>query len=264
MLANAPLHFVHITDTHLSHDPQYTHDGAPHTPLEGARALVAAVNALPFQPDFVLHTGDIAYDPDPAAYALAADVLGQFNSPLYVLAGNHDDGAMLHCSLGDSTLAAPYDYTFEVKGVQVICVDSNRPAEPPQGAMSAEQRTWLETLCAADDDRPLIVAVHHNVLPVGVPWLDGFMRLRDGEAFHRALLPARRRIRGVFHGHIHQATETYCDGILYASAPSTWYQLHGYPGQTDIMFDNEGGAGFNVVTVTREQTFIRRYALRVK
>jgi hypothetical protein len=30
-------------------------------------ALIKAVNDVPFAPDFVLHTGDVAYDPDPEA-----------------------------------------------------------------------------------------------------------------------------------------------------------------------------------------------------
>ncbi len=69
------LRFVHISDTHINPDPQYgVYDGRPST-VEAARALVAEINALPFTPDFVLHTGDVAYDPDPDAYETCLDIL---------------------------------------------------------------------------------------------------------------------------------------------------------------------------------------------
>jgi Icc protein len=138
-------------------------------------------------------------------------------------------------------------------------MDSTRPAEPPSGRVSDEQLAWLDGLCRVPDDRPLVVAVHHNVLPVGVPWWDDYMRMVNGEDFHRALLPARDRIRGVFFGHVHQNVDTVRDGIAYFSALSSWYQLHNYPGQVESEEDRFAGPGFSVVTVTREQASVRRH-----
>ncbi len=253
------LRFVHLSDTHISADPHYNQDGAMHTPLIGAKALVHQVNALPFTPDFVLHTGDVAYNPDASAYETAREVLSAIRCPVYYLAGNHDSIEPLQrIMLGAEQPQIPFDYEFAVNGVQIICMDSNRPSEPPSGRVSDEQLAWLEGLCSAPDDRPLIVAVHHNVLPVGTPWWDDFMRMVNGEAFHRALLPARARIRGVFFGHVHQNVDTVRDGIPYFSALSSWYQLHNYPGATESEVDRFANPGFNVVTVTRDQTYVRR------
>jgi Icc protein len=258
------LRFVHITDTHISPDPDYNLDGAPHAPLIGAKALVDQLNSLPFTPDFVLHTGDVAYDPDPAAYPAAREILSQINAPCYYLAGNHDDSAALQrILLGHSDPKTPFDYEFEVNGVQIVCVDSNRPVEQPRGRVSDEQLAWLEGICRARDSRPLIVAVHHNALPMGTPWWDDFMRMVNGEAFHQALLPARERIRGVFFGHVHQSTETLRDGILHVSAPSSWTQILNNPTQVKTEYDPFGVPGFSVVTITREQTYIRRHTFAV-
>lgn len=252
--------FVHISDTHLRADPHFNFDGAQHTPLIGAQALVHQINALPFAPDFVLHTGDVTDDGDPAAYAAARDVLRAIRFPVYYLVGNHDaNEPFQRVLLGRGEPKIPFDYELEVNGVQIVCVDSNRPAKPPAGRVSEAQLAWLDGLCRAPDDRPLVVAVHHNVLPVGVPWWDEFMRLENGEDFHRALLPARQRIRGVFFGHVHQNIDTVRDGIAYFSALSSWYQLHNYPGQVESERDRFAGPGFSVVTVTREQTYVRRH-----
>ena len=140
----------------------------------------------------------------------------------------------------------------------IICLDSNGPAEPPRGFIIEEQLAWLEKLCAADDPRPLIVAVHHNLLPVGIPWLDDYMRTINGEAVHQALLPARHRLRGVFFGHVHQNLDMYRDGILYASTLSSWTQFQAWPEQIETIQDTNADPGFSVVTLTRDQTYIRR------
>lgn len=263
---DSTLVFIHISDTHISHDPAYQLPQAPHTPAAGARALVEAVNAVPFTPDFVLHTGDVAYDPVPDAYHTARDILREIRWPTYYLNGNHDDAAALQrMMLGREAVTAPLDYEFEAKGVQLVVVDSNGPAVAPAGSVTEPQLERLRRIAADPDDRrPLVVATHHNVLPNGSPWWDTFMGMTNGEAFHAALLPARHRLRGVLHGHTHQETTTIRDGILYCGIASSWYQLMAWPGQVAIVGDRETPAGFNVVVVTPEQMFIRRHHFSVR
>ncbi len=264
MSSDILLRFVHITDTHISDDERYNIPGAPHTPVIGARALVHQLRSLPFTPDFVLHTGDVIYDPVDSAYAAAKKILNGIPYPVHYLPGNHDSviGLQRHL-LGIESPTEPYDYTFEVKGVQVICIDSNRPAEPPRGRVSEAQLAWLRAQADPHDPRPLVVAVHHNVLPIGVPWWDDFMRMENGADFHAALVPARARIRGVFHGHVHQDADTYVDGILYTSALSSWYQIHAHPGQLETENDRRVAPGYSVVTISKAGTFICRHRYMV-
>lgn len=261
------LRFVHISDTHINPnaEPQYgSDDGRPPT-IEAARALVAEINALPFAPDFVLHTGDVAYDPDPDAYEVCLDILSGINYPVYYLAGNHDHSPSLQrIMLGRNEPVPDLYYAFDMNGVQFICLDSNGPAEPPAGSVSTAQLEWLSGLCQADDERPLVIAIHHNPLPVGIPWLDQYMGLRNGEALHQAVLPARHRLRGVFFGHVHQNLDIYRDGILYCSTLSGWYQLHAWPGMVDMTRDYGAEPGYSVVMITPQQTFIRRHRFALK
>jgi Icc protein len=260
------LRFVHISDTHISSNPAYGRDHwqVGHTARQGAEALVEQLNNLPFRPDFILHTGDVAFDPDPSAYEAAREILGQIRYPVYYLAGNHDYPVELQRRMmNQAEINAPFYYALEVNGVQIVCLDSNGPAEPPRGYVTEEQIAWLENICTTPDSRPLIVAVHHNILPVGVPWLDEFMRTTNGEAVHQALLPARERLRGVFFGHVHQNLDMYRDGVLYTSVNSSWVQFHAWPGQDKTIEDVAADPGFSVVTLTSEQTYIRRCRFRL-
>ena len=252
------LRFVHISDTHISHDPAYGTDRSGYTPEKGAEALVERINSLPFVPDFVLHTGDVAYDPFPEAYGRAREILERIIYPVHYLAGNHDDSQMLQrLFLQRDDIQPKLNGEFEMNGVRVILLDSTGPVEQPRGIVSDEQLTWLGEICREDSTQPLVITVHHNPLPVGVPWLDEFMPMENGEALHQPLLPARHRIRGVFYGHIHQNSQTLRDGILYSSVLSSWYQLQSWPGQTDTLMETDAEPGFNIVTITADQTHIR-------
>ncbi|MBI1257316.1 MAG: hypothetical protein GC204_07585 [Chloroflexi bacterium] len=255
------LRFVHITDTHISADPHYNQYGAMHTPMVGATALVHQINTLPFRPDFVLHTGDVAYNPDETAYPVAKEILSEIEVPVYYLAGNHDDSAALQrimLGTSEAEIKTPFDYEFEVNGVQIVALDSNRKANNWCGRVSAEQLAWLESRTSANDERPMIVTLHHNVLPMGSIWWDEWMRLENGEDFHKALLPARERIRGVFSGHVHQNTDIIRDGIAYFTAKSSWSQINNYPDQTETEIDRFSNPGYSIVTVTRDQIYVRR------
>ena len=258
------LRFIQISDTHISADPHYNQDGAMHTPLVGAKSLVHQINALPFTPDFVLHTGDVAYNPDETAYPVAREIQSAIQVPIYYLVGNHDDSSALQrIMVGTSETKTPFDYEFVVNGVQIVALDSNRKAQNWCGRVSDEQLAWLEAITHAKDDRPLIVTLHHPVLPMGSVFWDEWMHLENGEEFHKALLPARDRLRGVFSGHVHQNTDITRDGITYVTAKSSWYQIHNYPNQEKPEPDRFADPGFSIVAVTREQTYVRRCTFRV-
>lgn len=251
--------FIHVSDTHIHQDPVYNKDYAAITPYAGAKALVAQINALPYTPDFILHTGDVAYNPDPGAYSTCREILGAIQYPVHYVAGNHDEQSALRRYLQPDLAGAQNSYyDFEVNGVQIIITDSNGPVEPPAGYVVDDQLSWLNRLCSAEDDRPLVIAVHHNVLPVGIPWLDGYMGIVNGAQFHEAIVPARKRLRGVFFGHVHQNIDVYRDGILYSSTLSSWVQFDSYPGMAETVADPRAEPGYSLVVVTPGQTLIRR------
>jgi len=265
------LRFVHISDTHIHPDTGYIKRYAQYTPIIGAEALVQAVNALPFKPDFILHTGDVAYDPEPDVYPAVAAVLSGLKVPVHYIAGNHDDMSALQRQLmgrSEDELQDHLHYEFEHNGVQVVCLDSNGPHDPekPSGSVPDSQMEWLNTVCTAADARPLVIAVHHNPLAIGVPWLDDWMRMENGDEFHAIVRQARDRLRGVFYGHIHQNIETLRDGVLYVAAASSWCQFISYPMPENqhVAPDPVTNPGFSLVTISAAQTTIRRHTFAVE
>lgn len=257
------LSFIHISDTHLSEDPDYNLPGFQHTPLEGALALRKAIQEIPVAVDFILHTGDVVHSPSVAAYQRARNFFQEFPLPVYFLPGNHDDPTLLQQILLErEEIQLPYAYAMEHAGIQILALDSSQP-NTNTGELGAKQLEWLRQHCEAKDERPLIVALHHNALQAPPsPWWDN-MALRDGETFHQTLLPAKDRLRGVFFGHIHQPLEYYRDGILYCAAGGSWELLHYYPGMKDFLLDRESLPSFNLVYIGPRTTTIRRHSFRV-
>ncbi len=273
MLPDTLLHFVHITDTHLI-APGQTKDfsdippelalyaqqvlGLPYHTVTAAEILIQQINALPVPVDFVLHTGDVAGKAH-MDYGFMRDLFGQINCPVIYVPGNHDHGEGLALLNQSETLDVR---EYEMNGVQIVCLDSSRYGKDHGGWLSDAQLAHMEALCTANDPRPLLVAVHHHPFAVDVAWLDN-LRLGNGGALHEILRRAQARLRGVFYGHIHHSVDILKDGILYSSVASAAYQFIGWPGQAQASLDLAADPGFNLVTVTRDQTLVRHHRYRI-
>lgn len=261
-----PLTFVHISDTHIYEDDHTVFEWCPQPPTQRARLLVEQITQLPFEIDFVLHTGDVVWDPTAANYEKAKEIFSPLTVPIHYVIGNHDHPRMLQCVLlGDSDVEAD-DYGYYermIKGTRLIGLDGNRPDYEGKATLPDEQLQWLEHTCAKDD-APLIVAIHHHPFPerTGSGMLDDKMHLTNSKALHTILKNFASRLRGVFHGHIHQSTTVTVDGITYNGSASSSFHLKGDPSVSGIEVDPQGVPEFSVVRIQDGQTFVRRYSFQ--
>jgi 3',5'-cyclic-AMP phosphodiesterase len=259
------MRFIHITDTHIGPTPGHTMMGGH--PLATLEALVNEINCLPFEPDFILHTGDVTDDGSEAAYKLARSVLQRLKAPIFYLVGNHDNSQNLQrVLLGKTTVSERHDYYVKLGGVGLAVLDSHID-NTQEGSLTEDQLEALRDLCKPSGP-PLIIALHHQPVLMDVEWLDhgwdGYqMILQDRERFLDAIAPARDRIRGVFFGHIHRSSEVMRKGILFSTPPSGCVQTVTWPSTARPEDSTSEQPGFNVVTVTDEQTIIRQHTFKV-
>lgn len=276
------LRFAHVSDTHirgelpsLPMEEKYSEEmrtfidemftrlpfpQASHTGNEASKKLVQQINNLPFELDFVLHTGDIGSDPrEPSDYEPARAILSKLRYPIYYVPGNHDDPVgVQQVLMGHTDVKTPMDYTFTHNGVQIVCVDSRKAGEIT-GEVTAEQLAWLEATVLGDSDLPLVVAVHHQPYRVGSKYNDRFW-MENGDAFHDIMKRIGHRLRGVFIGHKHVELDAYREGVLYSCVASPFMQFNTWPGVEEAAWVGlDPAVGFSVVTVTSEQTFVRRF-----
>lgn len=257
------VYFAHITDTHIGPDRRYERHG--HYPYPCARRMVEILNSLPVQPDFVVHTGDVVYDPDPAAYGLAAEIFAELQAPIYYVVGNHDRARDIHHFLPmgpKEDLSADRDtlsYVFEVKGYRFLVVDARGADEIDPHGFAGESQLELIRKEATAEGPPLTVFTHFPVVPLNSIWMDAHMLTIDGYKLHEALLPARKRIRGVFYGHVHRSMQTRRDGLLYVSGPSVFAQFLAWPDDIEVQFDPDAPPGYGFVHLIPGQTIIHEH-----
>lgn len=255
--------FVHVSDSHFG--PTADDGRDQFTPYPCNVKLIEVINNLPIQPDFVVHTGDVATNPDEVAYALAWQVFGKLNVPCYFVTGNHDSSRLIrqHLPMGPLTwLVHDPDvlcYRFEVKGYRFLVLDGRAPDHlDPHGLLSDTQLDIVQQE-ATPEGPPLTVFVHFPVWPLNSPWMDANMLILNGDKLHEALLSARDRLRGVFHGHVHQSMQTVRDGIVYTAVPSTYSQFSAWPTDLRATLDPEYPPAFNIVQLLPAQTIVHQH-----
>lgn len=257
------VYFVHISDTHIGPHRGYTrHD---HEPYSCAERVVEIINSLPTRPDFVVHTGDVVYHPNPDAYRLAAQVFGKLQVPIYYVVGNHDRARDIHHFLPmgpKEELIADREtlcYAFTVKGYRFLVLDGRGDDEIDPHGFLGEAQLDVVRREATPEGPPLTVFTHYPALPLNSIWMDAHMLTIDGHKLHEALLPARDRLRGVFYGHVHQPMQTQRDGILYVSGPSVFAQFLAWPDDIDVQFDTLAPPGYGFVHLIPGQTIIHQH-----
>lgn len=237
--------------------------------------MVEIINTLPIRPDFVIHTGDVVADPRSSAYRLAAETFAALEVPIYYANGNHDTARDIrrYLPMGPLELAGRdpgrLSYTFEVKGFRFLVLDARGPDDiDPQGLLPNSQLELVVQEATAHgmpankmpaNMLPLVIFIHYPVLPLNSIWMDDNMLIANGEELHSALIPARNRLRGVFHGHVHQHMQTTRDGIQYYSVASVFSQFAAWPDDADTRFDTEHQPGYGFVHLLPEQTIVHQH-----
>lgn len=263
------LEVIHISDTHFGPDRSLAIRGA--NACERSEALVDAINALPFTPDFIVHTGDVANDPDPAAYDLAAGVLSRLKAPVYYATGNHDEVSMMRAALTFGPLEplvedAEGRLCYRIAGpagdrVECFVLDGKvPPAEGPHGHLSDSQIEAV--LGRISGTKPVAIFLHYPLTPIGSKWIDEHLLVRNGLAFHRALAAKSGPwLRGIFTGHLHRGLTLFRDGVLQCGVSSPACEFSAGPADESCDFLPGGPLPFHHLTFTAEATFVKDYSI---
>jgi Icc protein len=219
---------LQISDPHLFADPEGDLLGQrTRLTLEGVLNLAGAKFGAA---DRVLLTGDLTQDASPAAYRYLADRCGRLGLPCHALPGNHDDPQEMARSLG----AGPIDIPRQIDcGPWLLVMLDSTLAGKEGGHLTADSLHWLASALAARPQTPTLLALHHQPVPVGSPWLDE-IGLNNAEDLF-AILDHQPQVRGLVFGHIHQDFSAERKGVALLGAPSTCIQF--LPGSQDFALD---------------------------
>jgi Icc protein len=213
--ASTPFSFVQISDSHIGF-------ARPENPdVAGTlKKTIEAINALPQQPAFVVHTGDVTHLSKPAEFDDAKQLLGTLKAPLIVLPGEHDViGSPKNFFANFARKDAPSGwFSFDQGGIHFVSLVNVFNFEI-DGKLGAEQIDFVEKdLASQKKSMPIVVFGH---VPLYALYPEWGWTTEDG----MKVLAALRRFDAVtvLNGHIHQIIQHTEGNIKFATAAATAY-----------------------------------------
>ena len=222
--ADAPkgaLHFVQISDSHMGFKQAANPD-----PAATLGEAIAKINAMPVQPAFLVHTGDISHLSKEAEWDAADQIIKGANKQVYYIPGEHDvadvdNGKAYLARYGKGTQGRGW-YSFDAAGVHFIAlinVFEFKPGFKSAGLalLGDEQLEWIEKDVAhRSASTPIVVLAHLPLWTVYEDW--GWGTSDAGRA-----LGYLKRFGSVtvLNGHIHQIIQKVEGKMTLHTAAST-------------------------------------------
>ena len=208
--------FVQISDSHMGFNKPANPDV-----VATLQAAVDKINALPEQPDFILHTGDISHLSKPSEFDNVDQILKATNKEIFFVPGEHDvlndDGAMFRERYGKNSKGAGW-HSFDKNGVHFIgLVNVMNLKAGGLGTLGSEQLEWLEDdVKHLKSSTPIVVFAHIPLWSVYPQWGWG----TDDSAQALSYLKKFGSVT-VLNGHIHQTMQKVEGNVTFHTACST-------------------------------------------
>lgn len=213
----AGFYFVQITDTHWG--------------VKGSvgltRKAVAAINKLPVDVEFVVHTGDIFADTirDEGIVREGLLAMRSLKAPAYYVPGNHDllEGAAEETQRLYRKHFGALTRKVEVRGVLCLFMNSEVAGDDERAAGQV-QREWIAQELRKDERRPVLLFVHR---PPVADRLAARTRAEWGEEFHprwARLFESRHQIKAMVAGHLHRDELHWIGAVpVYVASSLVWF-----------------------------------------
>jgi 3',5'-cyclic AMP phosphodiesterase CpdA len=217
--ARPTLRFAQISDSHIG----FT--GAPNPDVAGTfTEAIRQVNSLGYQPDFVIHTGDLTHLATPEQFDQVSQMLTGLNTPhIFTVPGEHDSvddaGQKYRRVFGAGTRGDGW-YSFDVAGVHVIGLVNTLNLKK-LGHLGTDQLAFIEhDVAPLSSDTPVVVFSHIPLFAMYPDW--GWGTEDAAQA-----LSYLKRFSSVtcLNGHVHQLFSKTEGNVTFYSGTTTAYPL---------------------------------------
>jgi 3',5'-cyclic-AMP phosphodiesterase len=221
------LTFAQISDSHMGFNKPANPDV-----VATLKAAVEKINALPQQPEFILHTGDISHLSNPEEFDNVDQILKATNKEIFFVPGEHDvlndDGKMYRERYARNSQGAGW-YSFDKTGVHFIgLVNVMNLKAGGLGSLGNDQLEWLENdVRHLKSSTPIVVFAHIPLWTVYAQWGWG----TDDSAQALSYLKKFGSVT-VLNGHIHQTMQKVEGNVTFHTAFSTAFPQPA-PGKAD-------------------------------
>jgi 3',5'-cyclic AMP phosphodiesterase CpdA len=213
---NQGLTFLQISDSHVGFDKP-ANPNAKGT-LEEA---IGRIKALPAQPSFMIHTGDITHLSKPAEFDDADKIISQSRLDVHYVPGEHDildEEAKLYRERYGRGSKGDGWYSFDAGGVHFVgLVNVKNLKAGGMGSLGGDQLKWLaDDLKGRTASTPVVLFAHIPLWVVYETWGWG----TDDGARALDMLKGFGSVT-VLNGHIHQVMQKVEGNVAFHTARST-------------------------------------------
>ncbi len=243
---NKTIRFLHLTDLHIA-NPDATEPHLYTDTSETLAKVLATARMIDPSPSFVIVSGDIANNADPAAYAELKRVWGDYDVPTLHALGNHDSREAFYEIMHGRTenAGAPYFHDQVIDGVHVIVLDSSTPRQI-HGTIEPEQFAWLEQVLGQHQDLPKVVVTHHPPAFSDEHGRHPFEAIAYDDSHKLGEMLRGRNVVAILAGHVHHDSVTLWNGIPVIIS-------NGHHSTSDVLhrggLRSVEGAGFSMITL---------------
>ena len=214
-----PIVLLQVTDPHLH--------AAADSKMRGVNTYETLLAVLEhaqqnerWPPSGIVATGDLVQDESRGGYERFKSCFDRFGLPIYCIPGNHDDPELMQTLLTEQ----PFQFCGEaVLGAWQLVLLSTHLKGEDAGAIGPEHLAALDDYLSGNAERPTMIFMHHQPVPMGSAWLDG-VGLLDADGFLR-VIERHSHVRAVVWGHVHQALDEQRSNVRFLSTPSTCAQF---------------------------------------
>ena len=197
--SNASLVVAQFSDSHLFADiNEHHHDANVYKNLQQVLASLANNEQI----DVIVFTGDLTQDHSQDSYQNFAILVKQanLNIPVFYLAGNHDEPALLNQYLVEPTFNS--SKCINAKYWQIQLIDSK--SDTPAGYVNQSELSQLKN--RIEENKFQLLMMHHHPVDVGY-FIDRHGLTNQDEFWHgiNALNQQGCNIQAISCGHVHRA-----------------------------------------------------------
>jgi len=214
---SADFTFVQISDSHIGFDKAANSDVTA-----TCQAAIDKINALPVEPDMILHTGDLSHLSKPSEFDTLDQVLkGAKAKQVFYVPGEHDvsvdNGQQFLARYGKGTKGAGWQ-SFDHKGVHFVgLVNVVDLKAGGLGTLGADQLEWLEDdLKGRSNSTPIVVYAHIPLWAVYPQWGWGTQDSAQALSYMKRFGSVT-----VLNGHIHQIMQKVEGNVTFHTAMAT-------------------------------------------
>jgi 3',5'-cyclic-AMP phosphodiesterase len=209
--------FVQISDSHIGFDKAANADVTA-----TCQAAIDKINALPVEPDLIIHTGDLSHLSKPGEFDTLNEVLkGAKPKQVFYVPGEHDvsvdNGQQFLERYGKGTQGAGW-HSFDHKGVHFVgLVNVVNLKAGGLGNLGADQLEWLEDdLRGRASSTPIVVFAHIPLWAVYPEWGWGTQESTQALSYLKRFGSVT-----VLNGHIHQIMQKVEGNVTFHTAMAT-------------------------------------------